>query len=93
MSVLPRMERPAKRSGFTLAVDAVSFSARAGEVHALLGENGAGYHELRPGQGVTLSEFHNVDEGVAAEVQAVFDEVASGELTVEASADEVVSPS
>ncbi len=31
-----------KRFGATLALDAVDFSARPGEIHALLGENGAG---------------------------------------------------
>ncbi len=36
------MDGVSKRFPGTLAVDKVDFDVRAGEVHALLGENGAG---------------------------------------------------
>jgi ABC-type sugar transport system ATPase subunit len=41
-----RMEQVSKRYPGTLAVDRVDFEARVGEVHALMGENGAGKSSL-----------------------------------------------
>jgi ribose transport system ATP-binding protein len=43
---LLRVTNLSKRYGGILALDRASFSARAGEVHALVGENGAGKSTL-----------------------------------------------
>src|ERR1700722_15829163 len=51
------VERVSKSYGATRAVDDVSFSIRAGSVHALLGENGAGKSTIvRLLSGLTLPD-------------------------------------
>jgi basic membrane protein A len=52
----------------------------------------SGYHEMRPGSGVSLSEIRNVDQATKTTAQQVFEQVASGEVTVEANAEQVVVP-
>src|SRR5580698_10796178 len=60
------VERISKAYGATRAVDDVSFSIRAGSVHALLGENGAGKSTIvRLLSGLTLpdsGQFQVFDE-------------------------------
>ncbi|MBX3578704.1 MAG: sugar ABC transporter ATP-binding protein [Rhizobiaceae bacterium] len=86
-----------KRFGGIVALDDASFSARAGEVHALLGENGAGKSTfiqilggvLRPDAGtITLggSDYRPVDPDAARArgIVTVFQELSSiPDLTVE----------
>jgi simple sugar transport system ATP-binding protein len=53
------MKRIVKRFGSVLANDQVDFSATAGEIHALLGENGAGKSTMMS----MLSGVYRADEG------------------------------
>ncbi|WP_199617359.1 ABC transporter ATP-binding protein [Paenibacillus alkalitolerans] len=53
------MRQIVKRFGTTIANDRVDFSAKAGEIHALLGENGAGKSTIMS----MLSGVYRADEG------------------------------
>ena len=54
-----RIDRVAKRFGPTIALDGVSLEVAAGEVHALIGENGAGKSTVMK----VLSGAHRADTG------------------------------